>query len=106
MEVKSLDDCLNNNKFGMNGCIIDSLDLENIRKYLLEKENGFNEGGLGLSKVLQQLNSSIKNHDQFVEMNKKLEFCELMRLKLDWLIKRNTEPEDDDRQHLYNFLEN
>ena len=70
MEVKSLSDCINIINLAMNGCIIDSLDLENIRKYLSEQEQSdFNQGRFGLSEVLKQLNSIIENCNQLAGMN-------------------------------------
>ena len=99
MEVKSIKDCLN-----IIGDVIVEIignyngisNLENIQKYLLEKEQiDFIEDRIALSNVLSQINSIIKNHYQFTEKDIKSEYIQMRKLILVWLIECGTEPEDD-----------
>ena len=98
LEIKSLSDCINFINFAINGCIIESLDFENIRNFLSEQEQSyFNRCNFGLSEVLKQLNSIIEFIINLLKRIKSRK-CAVMKLILDWLIKRNTKPEDDDQQ--------
>ena len=99
MELKSISECINIINLAMNGFIIDCLDLENVRKYLNEQEQSdIKQGKFGLSEVLKQLISIIENCNQLGEKNKKIEYAQLTKLKLNWLLNRNIESEIDNQQ--------
>ena len=98
MEVKSVSDCLNIIDFAIVENIIVNSDLEDIHKYLLEKEESeFIEDRVVLPQVFSQITSMIENSYQFPEEDLKIEYVQLRKLILVWLKERNTKLENDNQ---------
>ena len=98
MEVKSVGDCSNI----IDDAIVEDVNtisnLENIHKYLLEREHSYYiEERVALSNVLRRTNSIKDNYNDFAE-NVRSEYVELRRLLLVWLSVCNKKPKVDDQQ--------